>query len=187
MIGKLTGVVETVGEDHVLLDVGGVGYVVHCAPATLSRLAVGARAALYTDMVVREDLLQLFGFATLAEREWHRVLTGVQGVGARVSLGILGALGAEGTARALASGDQAALRRAPGVGPKLALRIVTELADKAPAQVPPMVAPGGGDALSALLNLGYDRGEAARALATAPEGLDTPGLVRFALRALGRT
>ncbi|MEM6679521.1 MAG: Holliday junction branch migration protein RuvA [Pseudomonadota bacterium] len=132
MIGKLAGRVDYVAEDHALIDTGGVGYVVFCAPATLARLAPGEGAALYTDLVVREDLLQLFGFASLAERDWHRLLTSVQGVGARVSLGILGALGADGIARAIALEDATAVRRAPGVGPKLAARIVNELKGKAP-------------------------------------------------------
>ncbi|MGY6550017.1 MAG: Holliday junction branch migration protein RuvA [Roseinatronobacter sp.] len=134
MIGKLTGVVDQRGTDHVLLDVRGVGYIVHVSERTLMALpGRGEVAALYTELVVREDLMQLFGFQTLLEKEWHRVLTSVQGVGAKASLGILGALGPEGVARAIALGDAAALRRAPGVGPKLALRIVTELKDKAPA------------------------------------------------------
>lgn len=190
MIGKLTGVVDYVAEDHLLIDVGGVGYVVFCAGPVLAALAPGARAALYTEMVVREDALILFGFRNLVERDWHRLLTQVQGVGAKVALAILGALGPDGAARALALGDQAALRQVPGVGPKLAARIVNELADKAPgggvvARVPE--APGAmADALSALVNLGYDRGEAARVLAAAPQALDTPALIRLALKTLGR-
>ncbi len=134
MIGKLTGVVEMRGPDHVLLDVRGVGYIVHVSDRTLMALpGRGEVAALYTELVVREDLMQLFGFPTLLEKEWHRVLTSVQGVGAKASLAILGALGPEGVSRAITLGDAAALRKAPGVGPKLALRIATELKDKAPA------------------------------------------------------
>ncbi len=134
MIGKLTGVVEMRGADHVLLDVRGVGYIVYVSERTLMALpGRGEVAALYTELVVREDLMQLFGFPTLLEKEWHRVLTSVQGVGAKASMAILGALGAEGVSRAIALGDAAALRRAPGVGPKLALRIANELKDKAPA------------------------------------------------------
>lgn len=133
MIGKLSGRVAYVAEDHVLLEAGEVGYIVHCAPRTLAALPrPGGRASLYTDLLVREDLLQLFGFATLVEKEWHRLLTSVQGVGAKVSLAILGALGPEGVSRAIALGDAAAVKRAPGVGPKLATRIVNELKDKAP-------------------------------------------------------
>jgi Holliday junction DNA helicase RuvA len=132
MIGKLTGVVDYIAEDHALIEAGGVVYVVFAAPRTLGTLRAGAVAALYTELVVREDLLQLYGFATLAEREWHRLLTSVQGVGARVGLAILGALGPDAVGRALALGDAAAIRSAPGVGPKLAARIVNELKDKAP-------------------------------------------------------
>lgn len=132
MIGKLSGRVDYVAEDHALIEAGGVGYVVHAAPRTLGALRAGAPAALYTELVVREDLMQLYGFATLAEREWHRLLTGVQGVGAKVALAILGALGPEALGRALALGDAGAIRAAPGVGPKLAARIVMELKEKAP-------------------------------------------------------
>lgn len=134
MIGKITGIVDMRGPDHVLIDVRGVGYIVHVSERTAMALpARGETVALYTDLLVREDLMQLFGFSTLLEKEWHRVLMSVQGVGAKAALGILGALGAEGVSRAIALGDSAALRRAPGVGPKLALRLVTELKDKAPA------------------------------------------------------
>ena len=133
MIGKLTGVVDYKGTDHVLLDVNGVGYVVHCSDRTLAALpARGGAAALFTEMLVREDLLQLFGFATLYDREWHRLLTSVQGVGAKAAMAILGTLGAEGVARAISLGDAAAVKAAPGVGPKLAQRVVHELKDKAP-------------------------------------------------------
>ncbi|WP_439560729.1 Holliday junction branch migration protein RuvA [Roseinatronobacter sp.] len=198
MIGKLTGVVDMRGPDHVLLDVRGVGYVVYVSDRTLAGLpGRGEVAALYTDLVVREDLLQLYGFPTLLEKEWHRVLTSVQGVGAKASLAILGALGPEGVARAIALGDSNALRKAPGVGPKLALRIANELKDKAPAlmsvvetaQAPATAAPADedvvvsaavpaaipaaprssatADAMSALANLGYGPSDAARAVAEA--------------------
>ncbi len=117
-----------------LVDVGGVGYVVHCSERTLAAMpGPGERVALYTELVVREDLMQLFGFRTLAERECHRLLTSVQGVGAKASLAILGRLGAEGVARALSLGDAAAIRAAPGIGPKIAQRLVLELQAKAPA------------------------------------------------------
>ena len=216
MIGKITGRVDYVAEDHALIEAGGVGYVVHCSSATLAALpAPGGRASLYTDLLVREDLMQLFGFASLAERDWHRLLTSVQGVGARVGLAILACLGPAGVARALAAGDAQAVRAAPGVGPKLAQRIVTELKGKAPemmvrrtsaptAEAPPGAAPAaetGGpppapapppgtdaamaDALSALLNLGYDRSEAAEAVARAAAEADgTEAVIRAALRAL---
>lgn len=198
MIGKLTGVVDMRGPDHVLLDVRGVGYIVYVSDRTLAGLpGRGEVAALYTDLVVREDLLQLYGFPTLLEKEWHRVLTSVQGVGAKASLAILGALGPEGVARAIALGDSNALRKAPGVGPKLALRIANELKDKAPAlmsvvetaQAPATAAPADedlvvsaaapaaipaaprssatADAMSALANLGYGPSDAARAVAEA--------------------
>ncbi|MCC1481812.1 Holliday junction branch migration protein RuvA [Roseibaca sp. Y0-43] len=197
MIGKLTGVVDMRGPDHVLLDVRGVGYIVHVSDRTLMALpGPGEVCALYTDMVVREDLMQLYGFPTLLEKEWHRVLTSVQGVGAKASLAILGALGPEGVSRAIALGDSGALRKAPGVGPKLAQRIANELKDKAPAlmaadspalpRTPPSDAPltepsmaprpatpapapsnAVAEAMSALGNLGYSPSDAARAVAEA--------------------
>ena len=196
MIGMLTGKVALRGPDHVVLDVGGVGYVVFCSEATLRALpARGEVARLYTELLVREDLLQLFGFLTPAEREWHRLLTSVQGVGAKGALSIQGTLGANGLSRAIALGDWNAVKAAPGVGPKIAQRIVNELKDKAagvmamepvqvidagdvppaaPAGEPVMAAPAPSaasaaqsEALSALLNLGYTQGDAAAAVATA--------------------
>jgi len=132
VIGRLAGQVAGRGHDHVVLDVGGVGYVVHVSERTLAALpGEGGAAVLHTDLLVREDLLQLFGFLTPQERAWHRLLTSVQGIGARASLAILGALGPEGVGRAIALGDWAAVRAAPGVGPKLAQRVVNELKDKA--------------------------------------------------------
>lgn len=133
MIGKVTGRVGYVAADHALIEAGGVGYVIHCAPRTLAMLPPqDAPAALYTEMAVREDSMTLFGFSTLVEKEWHRLLTSVQGVGAKASLAILDALGPEGVSRAIALGDAAAIRRAQGVGPKLAQRVAMELKDKAP-------------------------------------------------------
>lgn len=202
MIGKLTGRVDYKGSDHVLLDVNGVGYVVYCSDRTLAALpGKGEAAALFTELLVREDLLQLFGFTTLYEREWHRLLTSVQGVGAKASMAILGTLGAEGVARAISLGDAAAVKAAPGVGPKLAQRVVNELKDKAPgvmamggevieamgeapaatppqtsaAKPAPVVRPSSSsqaEALSALKNLGYAPAEAAMAVAQAAG--DTP-------------
>lgn len=134
MIGKLSGRIDYRGVDHVLLDVRGVGYIVHVSERT--RMALpgnGGMASLYTELLVREDLLQLFGFLTLAEKEWHRLLMSVQGVGAKAAMAILGTLGPEGVGRAIAVGDAGAIRKAPGVGPKLAQRVVLELKDKAPA------------------------------------------------------
>ena len=133
MIGKLTGRIDYRTEDHVLIDVAGVGYLVYCSDRTLAALpGPGNVVALYTDMVVREDLMQLYGFPTLLEKEWHRLLMGVQGVGAKASLAILGALGAEGVSRAIMLGDINAIKAAKGIGPKTAQRVVIELKDKAP-------------------------------------------------------
>ncbi|HPD93710.1 MAG: Holliday junction branch migration protein RuvA [Rhodobacter sp.] len=133
MIGKLSGRIDYRATDHVLLDVKGVGYIVHVSERTLMALpGPGGMAALYTELLVREDLLQLFGFLTLAEKEWHRLLMSVQGVGAKAAMAILGTLGPEGVSRAIAIGDAGAVRKAPGVGPKLAQRVVLELKDKAP-------------------------------------------------------
>ncbi len=155
MIGRIAGVVLFRGQDHVILDVRGVGYVVHVSARTLASLPpVGQAAALWTDLLVREDLLQLFGFPTLIEKEWHRLLISVQGVGAKASMAILGTLGAEGTGRAIALGDWTAIKAAPGIGPKLAQRVVMELKDKAPG-VMAMGAmggeAGGGEAGAALV------------------------------------
>lgn len=200
MIGKLTGRLDFRGPDHALIDVGGVGYVVHCSDRTLGALpGRGEVVSLYTELLVREDLLQLFGFLTPYEKEWHRLLTSVQGVGAKASMAILGTLGAEGAARAIALGDATAIKAAPGVGPKLAQRVVMELKDKAPAAMAmggsledtmEMVvdddAPGAvpqtpkpqpkrpassaqAEALSALQNLGYAPSDAAQAVAQATE------------------
>jgi len=198
MIGRIAGRIDYRAGDHVLIDVRGVGYVVHCSERTLAALPdVGGMAALYTDLLVREDLLQLFGFPTLAEKEWHRLLMSVQGVGAKAALAILGALGPDGVSRAIAIGDWNAITAAKGVGAKTAQRVVNELKDKAPAvmamgtapppvpdageaiEVPdaavpapaPAAAQAGGsaqaEALSALGNLGYGPGEAAGAVAQA--------------------
>jgi Holliday junction DNA helicase RuvA len=136
MIGKLSGVVDWKGSDQVLLDVRGVGYIVHVNDRTLASLPpVGEAASLYTDLLVREDLLQLFGFLTLFEREWHRLLMTVQGVGAKASMAMLGALGSEGVARSIALGDARSIQSAPGIGPKLAQRVILELKSKAPAMM----------------------------------------------------
>ncbi len=134
MIGKVTGRMDYRNADHVLIDTGGIGYIVYCSERTLATMpASGGMVSLYTEMVVRQDLMQLYGFPTIAEREWHRLLTSVQGVGAKAALAIMGTLGAEGTSRAIALGDMAAIKAAPGIGPKIALRVVNELKDKAPA------------------------------------------------------
>ncbi|MEP1356416.1 MAG: Holliday junction branch migration protein RuvA [Tateyamaria sp.] len=196
MIGKLTGRIDYRAGDHILLDVGGVGYLVYCSDRTLATLpGAGQACALFTDLVVREDLMQLFGFPTLVEKEWHRLLMSVQGVGAKASLAILGTLGPDGVGRAIALGDWNAVKAAKGIGPKIAQRIVLDLKDKAPGvmamggtvaqasgEVPataseadviepmPVSAPTSSaqaDALSALGNLGYSPSDAAAAVAQA--------------------
>lgn len=212
MIGKLSGRIDARGSDHVLMDVGGVGYVVHVSERTLAALpGQGEAAALYTDLLVREDLLQLFGFTSLVEKEWHRLLMGVQGIGAKASMAILGTLGPDGVARAIALEDWTAIKAAPGVGPKIAQRVVMELKGKAPAMMAmtgqplsvagedgtvietvsaPIAPMGGGaqaEALSALQNLGYGPGEAASSVAQAAgahEGADVSVLIREALKLL---
>ena len=202
MIGKLTGIVDSVSEDHAIVDVGGVGYLVHCPTSTLSRLNVGASASLMIETKVGEDAIRLYGFSTGEEREWFRLLQGVQNVGARVALNVLSALSARELKRAVALGDKAAVGRAQGIGPKLATRIVTELKDKAPsmmlrghaeegAAVPP-IAPRGpeADAVAALVKLGYSQTQAAEAIARAARDLGehTPldALIRESLRAMAR-
>ncbi len=133
MIGKVTGRLDYRAADHVLLDTGTVGYLVFCSERTLATMPnIGGMVSLYTEMVVREDLMQLYGFPTIAEREWHRLLTTVQGVGAKAALAVLGTLGPEGTGRAIALGDVNAIKSAPGIGPKIAQRVTLELKNKAP-------------------------------------------------------
>ncbi|WP_374398556.1 Holliday junction branch migration protein RuvA [Tabrizicola sp.] len=133
MIGRISGRLDWRGPDHVLIDVRGVGYVVYVSERTLAGLpGPGEAVSLYTDLLVREDLLQLFGFPTMLEKEWHKLLMTVQGVGAKASMAILGALGAEGVGRAITLGDARSVQAAPGVGPKLAQRVILELKAKAP-------------------------------------------------------
>lgn len=133
MIGKISGRLDWRGPDHVLIDVRGVGYIVHVSERTLAGLpSVGEAVSLYTDLLVREDLLQLFGFPTMLEKEWHKLLMTVQGVGAKAAMAILGTLGAEGVGRAITLGDARSVQAAPGVGPKLAQRVILELKAKAP-------------------------------------------------------
>jgi holliday junction DNA helicase RuvA len=204
MIGKLTGTIDSVGEDFVVLDVHGVGYLVYCSARTLNELpAVGTAAALTIETHVREDQIRLFGFLSVAEREWFRLLQTVQGVGAKVALAILSTLRAADLATAIAMRDKAAITRAPGVGPKVAERIVTELKDKSPAlaAVDPAVvrlsaredkrAPGPvPDAISALVNLGYGQPQAMAAISAAVrdagEGADTARLIRLGLKELAK-
>lgn len=141
MIGKISGRLDWRGQGEVLIDVRGVGYIVHVSDRTMMGLpGVGEAVSLYTDLLVREDLLQLFGFPTMFEKEWHKLLTTVQGVGAKASMSILGTLGAEGVARAITLGDARAVQSAPGVGPKLAQRVILELKSKAHS----VMAAGGG-------------------------------------------
>mgnify|MGYP000218143590 CR=1 FL=1 len=133
MIGKLSGRIDYRTEDHVLLDVRGVGYIVYCSDRTLGALpSVGEATALFTELLVREDLLQLYGFTTLQEKEWFRLLQTVQGVGAKAALAMLSALGPDGVSRAIALGDWNSIKAAKGIGPKTAQRVVNELKDKAP-------------------------------------------------------
>ncbi len=200
MIGKLTGIVDSIGEDHAILDVGGVGYLVHCPSSTLSKLAAGASAALMTEMRLTDETIRLYGFSSGEEREWFRLLQTVQNVGARVALNVLSALTARELERAIALSDKAAIGRAQGVGPKLALRIVTELKDKAPSMMlrghaedaSPVVAPRGpeADAVAALVKLGYSQGHAAEAVARAVRDLGdntaVDALIREALKGMGR-
>jgi holliday junction DNA helicase RuvA len=205
MIGKLTGTIDSVGEDFVVLDVHGVGYLVYCSARTLGELpAVGKGTALAIETHVREDQIRLFGFLSAAEREWFRLLQTVQGVGAKVALAILSTLRAADLATAIAMRDKAAITRAPGVGPKVAERIVTELKDKSPAlaAVDPAVArlssaledkraPGPvADAISALVNLGYGQPQAMAAVSAAVrdagDGVDTARLIRLGLKELAK-
>ena len=193
MIARLTGVLAEAGADHAVIDVQGVGYLVQLSGRTLQALGgIGGDVKLLTDMQVREDAITLFGFGSSAERDWFRLLTGVQGVGGRVALAILTVLAPDEVSRAVASGDKAMIARANGVGPKLALRIVTELKDKAGPALGPVVsgaARAGGavqDALSALANLGFRPAEASAAVGAASdelgEGATLDALVRLALR-----
>lgn len=205
MIGKLKGVVDAYGEDFVIVDVHGVGYVVHCSSRTLQNLpSIGEAAVLAIETHVREDMIRLYGFRSDAEREWFRLLQTVQGVGARVALGILSVLDPGALATAVAMGDKGAIARGPGVGPKLAARIAAELKDKAPAfgHVDPALirlsdavddrsAPQPvSDAVSALVNLGYAQVQASAAVAAAlkqaGEAAEAKTLIRLGLRELAR-
>lgn len=204
MIGKLSGIIDSFGPDYVLLDVSGVGYLVHCSPRTLQQSGqTGDTASFLIDTHVREDAINLYGFADAAEQQWFRLLTSVQGVGARVGMAILGACPPERLGFAIASGDKAAVQAADGVGPKLALRIVTELKDKAgkidlAASLPKQDRGSSklestsvsidNDAVSALVNLGYAKSDAFQAvLAAKQKANDNAGLsdvIRLALKEL---
>jgi Holliday junction DNA helicase RuvA len=205
MIGKLKGIVDSYGEDYIILDVNGVGYQVHCSARTMQALpAAGDAATLSIETYVREDQIKLFGFASDAEREWFRLLQTVQGVGAKVALSVLGTMKVSELASAIAMRDKTTVQRAPGVGAKVAERIVTELKDKVSAfanidpaavhladsldekRAPRPVM----DAVSALVNLGYGQPQAAAAIAAASrnagEGADTAALIRQGLKELSK-
>lgn len=208
MIAKLKGLIDSVGEDHAVVDVNGVGYLVFCSGKTLGKLAVGEGAALHIETHVREDHIHLYGFLEVAEREWFNLLTTVQGVGAKVGLAILSVATPEQLLQTIAAQDKATLTRASGVGPKLAVRILTELKDKAGkialggiavagvaaavAGAAPIPAEAGGvmeDAISALVNLGYRRLEAFEAVGKVAhdnECADSSTLIRLALKQLGK-
>jgi holliday junction DNA helicase RuvA len=196
MFAKLTGTVDSVAEDHLVLDVGGVGYLVACSSRTLAQLSAGTRANLLIDTQVGEDHIRLFGFLRADEQRWFRMLQSVQGVGARVALAVLSVLPPDLLTTALAAQDKSAVGRATGVGPKLAQRIVTELKDKVGGVV--IAAPSasaalpavGADAVSALVNLGYKPVDAQIAInaAAARLGADAAfeALVRAGLKELAR-
>ncbi len=209
MIGKLRGKVDAVGESFLIIDVNGVGYEVQASSRTLRNLKAGDEVSLTIDTHVREDAIRLFGFASELERNWFRTLQTIQGVGSKVALGVLGIMSPQDLANAIALGNWAAVEEAPGVGKKLAQRIVAELKDKAPAlsvaglnvpQVPggsgPQLTPvtvqnhAAAEAISALTNLGYNPQQAAAAVATAMgdlgEGADTASLIKRGLKALAR-
>jgi Holliday junction DNA helicase RuvA len=205
MIGKLKGTIDAYGEDYVVLDVHGVGYLVHCSARTLQSLpAPGEAATLSIETYVREDQIKLFGFQSDLEREWFRLLQTVQGVGAKVALAVLSAMKPADLASAIAMRDKAAVQRTPGVGPKVAERIVTELKDKAPAYAgldPAVVRLAGHvddrrapqpvlDAVSALINLGYGQPQASAAIAAAQrdagEAAEVKTLIRLGLKELSK-
>ncbi len=205
MIGKLKGIIDSYGEDFIVLDVNGVGYLVQCSARTLQELpGVGQPATLSIETYVREDQIRLFGFRTDVEREWFRLLQTVQGVGAKVALSVLGTLKPADLASAIAMRDKATVARTPGVGPKVAERIVTELKDKAPAYAdldPAVIRLSGAvedkrapqplaDAVSALVNLGYGQPQAAAAVASAArsigEDAEVSELIRLGLKELAK-
>lgn len=205
MIGKLKGVVDSFGPDWAILDVHGVGYVVQCSVRTLEALPRGGEAAtLFIETQIREDQIRLIGFTSEVEREWFRLMLGVQGVGSRLALSVLGTLKPADLASAIALQDKATIARAPGVGPKVAARLCAELKDKAPAlsgidggtarlqaELGDNVAPRpAAEAVSALVNLGYAQMQASAAIAfaikEAGEGAETARLIRLGLKELAR-
>jgi holliday junction DNA helicase RuvA len=203
LIAKLKGIVDSVDTDSAVIDVGGVGYLVSASSRTLRDLVVGGDVTMLVETIVREDAIALYGFLETAERDWFRILTTVQGVGARVALSILSTLAPDEIARAIAAQDRATLSRPAGVGPKLAARLATELKDKAAAfgvapavkgtAAAPAAVPSGSineDAVSALVNLDYKRVEAFGAVARVTqrlgEGATFDAIVRAALQELAR-
>jgi Holliday junction DNA helicase RuvA len=205
MIGRLRGIVEVVGEAYAIIDVNGVGYEVQASSRTLRTLQVGEAVSLAIETYVREDAIRLFGFTSEVERAWFRTLQTIQGVGAKVALAVLGTLSPQDLSRAIALSNWAAVEQSPGVGKKLAQRIVAELKDKAPAlPAAALGAPASGrkgepasiesnaaaEAISALINLGYQPAQASQAVAAAiaelGESADTPRLIRRGLKALAR-
>ena len=207
MIGKLRGKVDAIGESHCIIDVGGVGYEVQASARALRNMTLGEEVSLTIDTHVREDAIRLYGFSSEVERTWFRTLQGVQGVGAKVALSALGVLTPQDLANAIALGDWAAVEQTPGVGKKLAQRIVAELKDKAPALSVaglnvPVAAKGGkgpavdagsnahAEAISALCNLGYMPAQASQAVAIAAKDLgaeaDVAQLIRRGLKELAR-
>jgi holliday junction DNA helicase RuvA len=203
MIGKLRGTIDSLGEDFIILDVHGVGYIVNCATRTLQNLpATGAPASLAIETQVREDSIRLYGFLSEAERDWFRLLQTVQGVGAKVALALLGGLSPGELGAAIARQDKTMLARTPGVGPRLAARLVTELKDKAPASqasatlagleaaAPTPDSAAVADAIAALISLDYSRQQAVAAVAVARaelgEAAQAPALIRRSLKELAR-
>lgn len=200
MIAKLKGLIDSLGEDWAVIDVGGVGYLVFCSGRTLGRLGVGEGAEVMVETHVREDHIHLYGFIDAVERDWFRLLTTVQGVGAKATLGLLTVLSPDELVQAIAAADKTAITQAPGVGPKLATRILSELKDKV-GTVALAVAPGGqaaaagagpggavSDAASALVNLGYQPFQALSAVSRAAgrlgEDADVKALIRGGLSEL---
>ncbi len=194
MIGKLRGRLDSVGEDFVILDVQGVGYIVHCSPRTLSEIPRSGEVALAVETQVREDSIRLYGFPSDMERDWFRLLQTVQGVGAKLALAILGTFEPAELGVTIARQDKAAIARAPGVGPRLAGRLISELKEKAAvpgaASLTSSEMPAAEDAIAALVGLGYSRPQAAGAVAHSRAALgddaETSALIRQGLRELAR-
>lgn len=213
LIGKLKGILDSQGEDHIILDVQGVGYLVYCPARTLQDLSVGEAAALLIETHVREDMIRLYGFLSEAEREWFKLLQSVQGVGAKVALNLLSLLKPQELSLAIAAGDKAVIGRGPGIGPKLAARLVTELKDKVPVLSSSAFLNQGmnqeanvyqlqnlksqdqtiPDAISALVNLGYGQLQASVAVSSVlkiksqDETLETKTLIKLALKEMAGT